>query len=111
MDILTLVKAAIALVAGAAAGYFLRQIIAQQRKDTLELKAKQILLDAKESAQKTLDEAKSRAEKISEEAKREQKEQEKELRKIEERLAPKDEILEKKPAELGKEKQNLQEKI
>ncbi len=111
MDILTLVKAAIALMAGAAAGYFLRQIIAQQRKDTLELKAKQILLDAKESAQKTLDDAKSRAEKISEEAKREQKEQEKELRKIEERLAHKDEVLEKKSAELDKETQNLQEKV
>ena len=111
MDILTLVKAAIALVAGAAAGYFFRQIIAQQRKDALELKAKQILLDAKENAQKTLDDAKSRAEKISEEAKREQKEQEKELRKIEERLAHKDEILEKKGAELDKETQNLQEKF
>ena len=111
MDILTLVKAAIALVSGAAAGYFLRQIIAQQRKDTLELKAKQILLDAKESAQKTLDDAKSRAEKVSEEARREQKEQEKELRKIEERLAHKDEVLEKKSAELDKETQNLQEKF
>jgi len=111
MDILTLVKAAIALVAGTAAGYFLRQIIAQQRKDTLELKAKQILLDAKESAQKTLDEAKSRVEKVLEEAKREQKEQEKELRKIEERLAHKDEILEKKTSDLEKETQNLQEKV
>ena len=111
MDILTLVKAAIALIAGMAAGYFLRQIIAQQRKDALELKAKQILLDAKENAQKTLDDAKSRAEKISEEAKREQKEQEKELRKIEERLAHKDEILEKKGADLDKETQNLQEKF
>ena len=111
MDILTLVKAAIALVAGAAAGYFFRQIIAQQRKDALELKAKQILLDAKESAQKTLDEAKSRAEKVSEEARREQKEQEKELRKIEERLAHKDEVLEKKTSDLEKETQNLQEKF
>jgi len=96
MDILTLVKAAIALVAGAAAGYFFRQIIAQQRKDALELKAKQILLDAKESAQKTLDEAKSRAEKVSEEARREQKEQEKELRKIEERLAQIESVVRKK---------------
>src|SRR3989344_3418550 len=95
MDILTLVKAAIALVAGAAGRYIFPPIIAPPPKDTLELKAKQILLDAKESAQKTLDEAKSRAEKISEEAKREQKEQEKELRKIEERLAPKDEKLKK----------------
>src|SRR3989344_2417044 len=111
LTILTLVKAAIALVAGTAVGYFLRQLIAQQRKDALELKAKQILLDAKENAQKTLDEAKARAEKVLEEARREQKEQEKELRKIEERMAHKDEILEKKSAELDKEAQNLQEKI
>ncbi|OGF86681.1 ribonuclease Y [Candidatus Giovannonibacteria bacterium RIFCSPLOWO2_01_FULL_46_32] len=111
MNILTLVKAAIVLVAGTAVGYFLRQLIAQQRKDALELKAKQILLDAKENAQKTLDEAKARAEKVLEEARREQKEQEKELRKIEERMAHKDEILEKKSAELDKEAQNLQEKI
>ncbi|OGF63004.1 ribonuclease Y [Candidatus Giovannonibacteria bacterium RIFCSPLOWO2_01_FULL_44_40] len=111
MTILTLVKAAIVLVAGTAAGYFLRQLIAQQRKDALELKAKQILLDAKENAQKTLDEAKARADKIVEAAKAEEKNREKELRRTEERLAHKDEILEKKSAELDKETSNLQEKF
>src|SRR3990167_5903502 len=100
MNILTLVKAAIVLVAGTAVGYFLRQLIAQQRKDALELKAKQILLDAKESAQKTLDEAKSRAERILSDTKEEQKDREKELRRLEERLDHKDEVLEKKTAEL-----------
>ena len=111
MTILTLVKAAIVLVAGTAAGCFLRQLIAQQRKDALELKAKQILLDAKENAQKTLDEAKARADKIVEAAKAEEKNREKELRRTEERLAHKDEILEKKSAELDKETSNLQEKF
>jgi len=111
MTILTLVKAAIVLVAGTAAGYFLRKLIAQQRKDTLELKAKQILLDAKENAQKALDEAKARADKILAEAKEEEKNRERELRRTEERLAHKDEILEKKSAELDKESENLQEKF
>lgn len=111
MTILTLVKAAIVLVAGAAAGYFLRQIIAQQRKDALELKAKQILLDAKAGAQKALDEAKERAEKIIEEAKEEQKDRERELRRLEERLTHKDEVLEKRTTELEKEADGLREKI
>src|SRR3989344_4574321 len=111
MELATLIKAVIAVLAGGTAGDFLRQILAQQRREALELKAKQILLDAKENAQKTLDDAKSRSEKVLEEAKREQKEQEKELRKIEERLAHKDEILEKKTSDLEKETQNLQEKV
>ncbi len=104
---LTLIKAAAALGAGVILGYFLRQLIAQQRKETLELKAKQIVLDAKESAQKTLDEAKGRAEKILEEAKEEQKERERDLRKLEERLAGKDESIDKKARELDKEEEKL----
>ena len=111
MDILTLVKAAIALAAGVVVGYFLRQIIAQQRKDALELKAKQLLLDAKEVAQKTLDEAKTRAEKFTESAKEELKEKEREFRRTEDRLARKDETLEKKEADLEKEKEGVQIKL
>src|SRR3989344_5889822 len=111
MELTTLLKAAVAIGVGATAGYFIRQLLAQQRRDTLELKAKQILLGAKESSQKTLEEAKIRAEKILAEAKEEQKEQEKELRKIEERLAHKDELLEKKSADLDKETQSLQAKF
>jgi len=111
MEITTLLKAGVALGVGAILGYFLRQLIAQQRKDTLELKAKQILLDAKESAQRTLDETKLRAEKVLESAKTEQKEREKELRKLEERLAHKDELLEKRSLELDKEASDFQAKL
>ena len=111
MELTTLLKAAVAVGVGATAGYFIRQLLAQQRRETLELKAKQILLDAKESSQKTLEESKIRAEKILAEAKEEQKEREKEQRKIEERLAHKDELLEKRSSELDKEASTAQEKL
>ncbi len=104
---LTLIKAAVAILAGVAAGYFLRQLIAHKRRDELEIKAKQVLLDAKESVQKTLDEAKARAEKILEQAKEEHKERERDLRKLEERITAKDEQVEKRGAELSKEADRL----
>lgn len=111
MELTTLIKAAVAGGVGIIIGYFLRQLLAQQRREALELKAKQILLDAKESSQKTLEDAKSRAEKVLAEAKGEQKEREKELRKIEERLAHKDELLEKRSLELDKDTGVAQEKL
>lgn len=111
MELTTLIKAAVAGGVGIIIGYFLRQLLAQQRREALELKAKQILLDAKESSQKTLEEAKARAEKILAEAKGEQKEREKELRKIEERLAHKDELLERRSLELDKDAGVAQEKL
>jgi len=111
MDFLTLIKAAAALLVGAAAGYFLRQFIALKRNDSLELKAKQILLDAKESARKFLDDAKSRAEKVLEGAKDEQKERERDLRRLEERITHKDETLEKRSQELDKETNAIKEKV
>lgn len=111
MDLLTLIKAAVALVAGTVVGYFLRQFIAQQRKDTLEIKAKQIMLDAKESAQKALDDAKARAEKFMLDAKEEQKERERDFRKMEERIVHKEETLEKRSSELDKEAEEIKIKI
>ncbi|MBI2023614.1 ribonuclease Y [Candidatus Giovannonibacteria bacterium] len=111
MDLLTLIIAALTLLAGAVVGYFARQFIAQQRKDALELKAKKELLDAKETAQKTLDDAKVRAEKILNESKEEQKERERDLRKMEERMAHKDELLEKRDADLTKESEDLKAKF
>ncbi|OGF83287.1 ribonuclease Y [Candidatus Giovannonibacteria bacterium RIFCSPLOWO2_01_FULL_44_16] len=111
MDFLTLIKAAGAILVGMAGGYFLRQFIALKTNDSLELKAKQILLDAKESAQKALDDAKLRAEKVMEGAKEEQKERERDLRKLEERITHKDETLEKRSLELDKEVVAIKEKV
>ena len=93
MPTITIIKAVAALLAGGIAGYFLRQLIAHQRRETLELGAKQAFLDAKELAQKTLDESRTRAERVLEGAREEQKEHERDLRKLEERVAHKDELL------------------
>ena len=109
MATFTLIKAALALLAGGVCGYFLRQIIARQRGDESELKAKQILLDAKESTQKMLDEAKARAERLLEESREEQKEKERDLRELEKRVAHKDETLDKRQEDLVKTEDKLRE--
>ena len=105
----TLIKAAIALLAGGGVGYFLRQLLAHQRKEESELKAKQILLDAKETTQKMLDEAKTRAEKIATQAHEEQKERERDLRELEKRVSHKDELLDKRQEDLSKSEEKLRE--
>ena len=105
----TLIKAAIAVAGGTILGYFLRQLIAHQRREEFELKAKKILLEAKESSQKTLEESKLGAEKILREAKEELKEKEKDLKKTEERLISKDELLEKRAFEFSKEENKLRD--
>lgn len=107
----TLIKAVIAVLGGAVIGYFFRQIIANQRKESLELKAKQLVLDAKEESQRVLEEAKSRADKILEEAKEEQKERERDLRKLEERFTHKEETLEKREQEVAEESRKTVEQF
>lgn len=111
MPTITIIKAAIAVLAGGVAGYLLRQLVAHQRKETLELQAKREFLDAKESAQKTLEDAKTRAERVLGEAREEQKERERDLRKLEERVAHKDELLDKRQGELDKEETKLKEQV
>src|SRR3989344_385592 len=107
----TLIKAAIAVAGGTVLGYFLRQLIAHQRREEFELKGKQILLDAKESVQKTLHNAKEEAEKILKEAKEELKEKEKDLRKLEERIVTKDETLEFRASSIAKDEARLKENL
>lgn len=97
----------VSLLLGTGVGYALRQIVARQKKDSVELKVKQILLDARTDAQKTLDEAKQKSELLIAEAKQEQKEREKQLRKLDERISQKDEQVEKRKNELEKEFDNL----
>src|SRR3989338_2172475 len=86
-------------VFGLIAGYVLRQIIAQQKRNSVELRIKQILLDAKSEAQKTLEEAKQKADSLLDSVKREEKERETGLRRLEERISQKEELVEKRRGE------------
>src|SRR3989344_3531835 len=102
----TLIALAMGLL-GLVAGYVLRQIIAQQKRNSIELRIKQILLDAKSEAQKTLDEAKQKAESALESVKREEKERETSLRKLEERIGQKEELIEKRKNEIERETKEI----
>ena len=66
-----LIVAVAALIIGAGIGYLIRQLVTGRRRDSIELKVKKLLFDAKDGAQKILDSSKQRAESIIEDAKKE----------------------------------------
>lgn len=103
--------AMISIVIGIIIGYLLRQIISQQRRNSIELKIQQRLLDAKAEAQKTVEVAKQKAEGISEKIKKEEKEKESQLRKIEEHISRKEELVEKRRFDIEKDKELVRKKM
>lgn len=102
--------ALVSIVAGTVLGYFLRQIIAQYRKNSLEVEVKTLLLDAKNQSVKTIEDAKNRAEEILSQSKQETKERESQLRKLEEKVLEKDEALEKRRLALEGDIESLKKK-
>jgi len=112
MSIETLLALALAIfLVGTAIGYVLRKIIAQQQKNSIELEIQKRLLEAKTESQNVVLEAKTKAAEILEEAKTEEKKRGADIHKWEERLAHKEETLEKKSGELDVEKKDLKEKV
>ena len=92
-------------------GYFFHQLVSLKQKSSAEFKIKQLLLDAKDKAQKAVEEATQKAESILEEAKKEEKTALIQVRKLEERALQKEENVEKRREEVEKDAQNIQEKI
>lgn len=105
------IVALVLFLAGAAVGYVLRKIIAQQQKNSVELTIQKQLLEAKTESQNTILEAKTKAAHILEEANEEEKRRQAEIRRLEDRVSHKEEVLEKKTAELDGEKKDLKEKV
>jgi len=107
----------VALISGAVGilgigiGYFLRWLVLLAKKGSMELTIKQTLLEAKASAQKILEEAKKNSEQIVRDAKEEEKNRLFEAKKTEERLIKKDELLDKRQADIDKEVENLKLKV
>lgn len=102
---------ALALVAGAAVGYYLRLVISLGKKGSVDLEIKQILLSAKEESARLIDEAKKKASEKEEELKARGIEKEGELKKMEDRLVKKDELLDARQLEIDKEAEHIKEKI
>jgi len=94
--ITTILVGVVFLGIGIAAGYFIRQAIAAKTANSLEEKSKKIILEAQEKAVTLL-----------EDAKKEERERKSKLEQVEERLLKKDEALETRSKELGKEETRL----
>jgi ribonuclease Y len=99
------------LLLGVVIGYYLRLIIALGKRRSIEIDIKQMMVAAKEEAQRIVDEAKGKSEEKLEELKKEQKDKEQELKETEKRLIKKDELLDARQAEINKEIENIKLKI
>ena len=96
---------------GIGLGYYIRQLVAQQRKSTIEARLKKLIEDSKAEAKETLLDAKEKASKILEEAKYEEKDRLSQLRKLEERLLERETGTDQRAEEVRQEKKELEEKV
>ena len=107
----TIAASAIGIFAGVAAGYFLRQLIAAQKKSSVEERVKKLIDDSKTEAKEILLDAKERAAKAVEDAKNEEKERINQLRRLEERIIEREHSLDRRVKESEKKDKELEERI
>lgn len=96
---------------GVVVGYFLRFLVTLGQKGSMELTIKQQLLEAKDQAQKIINEAEIQSASILQEAKEKEKEKENQLKKLEDRLLNKDELLDKRQTDLDRETELVKKQI
>ncbi len=101
----------VVLLLGIGIGYYLRVIIALGKRRSIEIDIKQMMVGAKEEAQKITEESKKKAESRLAELKEEEKKKEEELKDTEKRLIKKDELLDARQAEINKEVENIKLKV
>lgn len=100
-----------ALLLGVLIGYYLRLIIALGKRRSIEIDIKQMMVGAKEEAQKIVDEAKKVSEAKLAELREEEKKKEVEFKETEKRLIKKDEFLDARQVEIDKEVENVKLKV
>lgn len=98
---------AVALFFGVGIGYYLRLMIALGKKRSIEIDIKQMLVGAKEEAQKITDDAKTKAEDRLTKVAESEKSREQEFKETERRLIKKDELLDARQTEVNKEVENI----
>jgi len=99
------------LLLGVGIGYYLRKIIALGKRRSIEIDIKQMMVAAKEEAQKVVEEAKKTSEDKLEELRREEKKKEIEFKDTEKRLIKKDEFLDARQVEMDKEVESIKHKV
>jgi len=97
-------------LAGFFIGYFIRKLIAKQRVDSAEVKAENLINEAKQKQKEFLLEARDKAIKIIDDAKREEASRRQELKHLQNRLEKREELFDKKLLDLENKSQRLQDK-
>jgi ribonuclease Y len=95
---------------GLIAGYVIRWALTVGKKGSVDLEVKQILLTAKEEAQRITQEAEKKADRAAEELRTEEKEKEREWRRTEDRLVKKEETLDRRQEDIDRELENFRTK-
>ena len=112
MSIMIIILIGVAvLLLGVGVGYYLRLIIALGKRRSIEIDIKQMMVGAKEEAQKITDEAKKHSETKIAELREEEKKKEQEFKETEKRLIKKDEFLDARQIEVDKEVENIKVKV
>lgn len=109
--ITTILVGVVVLLLGVGVGYYLRLIIALGKKRSIEIDIKQMMVGAKEEAQKIIDEAKNKSEERLAKVAEEEKKKEQEFKETEKRLIKKDELLDTRQAEINKEVEGIKTKV
>ncbi|MEK9181771.1 MAG: ribonuclease Y [Patescibacteria group bacterium] len=111
ITLITILLSAGALLLGVVVGYYLRVIIALGKRRSIEIDIKQMMVGAKEEAQKITEEAKKTSEFKLTELKEEEKKKEQEFRERDLRLVKKDEFLDARQVEMNKEVEGIKIKV
>ncbi len=109
-EIQILIGLLVAFSAGATIGYFGRQFLASKQMETAEGKVSKIITEAKNKAAEILLESKNKAVKILDDVKNEEIERNRQVSRNEQRLAKKEEHLQKEKDEFENQKTLLQGK-
>src|SRR3989344_1792772 len=102
---------AFAGVIGMVLGYYLRLIISLGKKGSMEIRIKQMMLDAQEEAKRITLEAEKKSLETMKDLRSEIKEKDEKLKKTEERLIKKEDLLDKRQVDIDREVESIKEKI
>lgn len=96
---------------GIGLGYYIRQLLMQRRKSSIEARLKKLVEDSKIEAKETILDAKEKAAKILDEVKGEEKERLVQTRRTEERLLERESLIDRRLQQFEKKEKELEEKI
>jgi ribonuclease Y len=101
----------VALIVGLGVGYYLRLITSLGKKGSIEVEIKEMLVTAKEEANRVVDDAKKKADDVETDMKKREQEKEDSWKQTETRLIKKEELLDARQTEIDKEVENIKLKI